>query len=156
MRHTTNLFRLPRPVLILVVAMAAMIPMTVAAAPKSGLQCTKIAEHLSGPSVVELDENFNILSADISGAAFGGTVNGLNEVNKSTPGGVLHFTGLNVYTDTDFGTFSATTKGQVTPNFQLHVAITIVEGATGKFTTHGSFDPLTGNWELFYQGQICV
>lgn len=156
MRSTCYLFRVPRLVMILVVAIAAVIPMTVAAAPKSGLQCTKIAEHLSGPSIVELDENFNILSADISGSVFGGTVNGLNVVDKSTPGVVLHFTSLNVYTDTDYGTFSATTKGQVTPNFKLHVAITIVEGASGKFTTHGSFDPLTGNWELFYRGQICV
>lgn len=151
-----KMFRLPRMLLILVVTGAVLVPSAaIAAPPASG--CTIINEHIHGITLsAEFDDAGNITSNVVTGDAFGGTALGMNTVTKITPGGVLHFTGVNEYTGTDYGDFQTTTKGNMTPGGKLRITIHISEGGSGHFTTHGTFDITTGDWELQYRGRICV
>jgi hypothetical protein len=151
--------RLSRIVVLVLITGLMIFPATVAAAPRPAANCENISERVAGTSVLDIDFTQDpplLLSADIwSDEALGGSVEGLQTVNKITPGGVLHFTGLNYYTGTDYGDFVATTKGQVTPNGQLIFTITVIEGGSGQFTAHGTFAE-NGDWDVLYRGRICV
>ena len=151
-----KMFRLPRLLLALVVTSAVLVPSAAIAAPPASV-CTIVNEHVQGITLsADFDDAGNITANIVTGDAFGGTVLGANTVTKITPGGVLHFTGVNEYTGTDYGDFQTTTKGNVTPGGKLRISIQISEGATGHFTTLGTFDINTGVWELQYRGRICV
>jgi hypothetical protein len=143
-----------RFILVLVIACAAVAPATAVATSTPLGQCTKIDERISGSSVLAFDADWNLLSADIDGEAFGGTVTGLQEVTKITPGGVIHFAGLNYYAGTDYGDFVATTEGIVTPEGKLIFSIQVIDGGPGRFSANGTF-ALTGDWDVVYKGRIC-
>jgi hypothetical protein len=155
-----------RFILALVIACAAIVPATAIASATPLGQCTKIDERVFGTADLDFDADGTLLSAYIYGENVlgeNGNVEGLQTVNKITPGGVLHFTGLNFYTDTDYGDFVATTSGIVTPGGKLIFSIEVVDGGPGRFSANGTFavefdaeeEELVGVWDVVYKGRIC-
>ena len=150
-----------RLILVLAIACAAIVPATAIAAPNPLGQCTKIDERIFGTADLAFHPDWTLKSAYVYGENVlgeNGKLEGLQTVNKITPGGVLHFTGRNYYTDTDYGDFEAETKGHVTPGGQLIFSIQVIEGGPGHFSAKGTFvvmEDLSGAWDVVYKGRIC-
>jgi hypothetical protein len=154
-----------RFILALVIACAAIVPATAIASATPLGQCTRIDERVTGTADLTFDAAGTLLTAYIDGdnvLGENGNVEGLQTINKITPGGVLHFTGYNIYTDTAYGDFEATTSGHVTPGGKLIFSIEVVDGGPGRFSASGTFaveaddlgDPF-GVWDVVYKGRIC-
>jgi hypothetical protein len=153
--------RLPRLMLVVVVAAFVLVPATVAAAPRPAANCENINAVASGTAHPIVDADFNLLGFDIAGTAFGGTTTGTNWVVSITPGGVIHFSGILNFEDTIFGDFTTTDEGVVTPNGLLNTKLEVISGGTGFISSHGTIvlaDPETFTyvWEVQERGRICI
>jgi hypothetical protein len=142
-------------ILIVVLAAIVAMPAVAVAAPKSSANCENVATSQAGVPSELIIENGELVGNNIEFPLFGGTVFVTNTVNKTTPGGTLHFTGVLDFVETEYGTFGATSKGVVAPNGKLNITVTIEDGdATGFFTTHGVFYP-DGSFDADWKGRIC-
>jgi hypothetical protein len=70
--------------------------------------------------------------------------------------GTLHLVGTHRFVGTSVGTLTTSDKGTTTADGRVHDTLTLVDGGTGSFRTHGTVDLATGALELRYHGRVCV
>lgn len=128
------------------------------AAPRPAASCENVAGTSLGQAV-PTDVGFDVYVIEITGPLSGhtpGTQLTTVTIEKVTPGGTIHFTGIHVFETTDFGPMTTSDKGQITPQGRGHNVLTIVEGASGSINVHAEVDFETGLIDLWYHGRVCV
>lgn len=142
----------------LVLASSLIIPATALAAPRPASACENVEGSFVGQAVPTAT-GFNVFVGELTGPLAGhpvGTQLVTVTIQKITPGGTIHFTGVHDFADTAFGPMTTSDEGTIAPNGQVHNTLTIVEGASGIVTAFGAVDLSTGHVDIRYNGRICT
>ncbi len=78
-------------------------------------------------------------------------------IEKVTPDGTIHFSGVHIFAATAFGSLTTHDKCTIVPNGHVHNIWTIVESAAiGTVDIQGSVDLEVGLVDVRYHGRVCV
>jgi len=131
-----------------------------ARASRGGASCRNIAGTISGFSVPVFAGGalvgFDVIGTGATGPLGGGTIGAELTVAKVSEDGTIHFVGTHQFVGTSIGTLTTSDRGTTTTEGRIHDTLTLVDGGTGSFQTHGTVDLATGALELRYHGRVCV
>lgn len=133
-------------------------PATTAAAPLPASKCQNITGTFIGQAVPTA-AGFDIYVVELTGP-LGGTPVGEKlvevTVQKVTPGGAIHFTGIHEFQSTAFGDLVTHDRGTIAPSGRVHNTLTVVEGGSGFISVHGTVDLAAGVVDVQGRGRICT
>lgn len=133
------------------------IPASAGAAPRPAGSCENVEGTFLGQAVPTAT-GFDVYVVETTGPIAGnpvGTQLVWVTVEKVTPGGTVHFTGVHVFENTAFGDFTTRDSGVITPNGRVHNTLRVVEGGAGQLNVRGQVDLATGVVDVAYSGRLC-
>jgi hypothetical protein len=145
-------------IVFLLVASIMVVPATALAAPRPSASCENVEGTFLGQAVPTAI-GFDVFMIEATGPMAGHPVGEqlvTVTIQKLTPGGTIHFTGVHIFDVTDFGPMTTHDKGTIAPNGHVHNILTIVDGASGSINVHGSVDLAAGLVDIRYHGRVCV
>jgi hypothetical protein len=155
MRLTIRVVRFPRIMLALAVAGLILLPASAAAEPRPAASCENIKATVQGVLEPIFDDDFNLVGFALNTESLGGTVTGETFIERITPGGTIHFSGILVFENTDYGDFVTTDDGTTAPNGRVNTTLRLIEGGSGFISSHGWVDFTTLEFEFRQHGRIC-
>jgi hypothetical protein len=133
-------------------------PATALAGPRPSATCENVEGTFIGQAV-PTEIGFDVYVVELTGPLAGHPIGEqlvTVTVQKMTPGGTIHFTGVHIFDITAYGPLTTHDKGTIAPNGQVHNILTIVEGAaTGTINVHGTVDLAIGLVDIHYFGRVC-
>jgi hypothetical protein len=156
MRRYIRIFRTLRMVLALAIAVMVMIPASAVAAPRPAASCENVKASVQGVLAPIVDADFNLIGFSLNTDSLGGTVVGQTYIERITPGGTIHFSGVLEFANTDYGDFVTTDEGITTPNGRVNTTLSLIEGGTGFISSHGWVDFTSLEFEFRQHGRICT
>jgi hypothetical protein len=134
-----------------------ILPAAVVAAPLPAATCQNIAGTFQGQAV-PTDYGFDVYNVELTGPLAGhpeGEKLVEVTIHKVTPGGTIHFTGIHIFDDTDFGRMVTHDQGSIAPNGRVRNTLVIVEGGSGFVNVYGIAELSTGAIDISYNGRVC-
>lgn len=135
---------------VLAIVMLTM-PLGVAAEPRSSSSCENVSGVVEAYSVPE-GNGLRIISTTVTGELGG---DGSSVTALVEPRGPRHFTGTHTFTSDMFGAFTTSDSIVVSASGRVNNTMTITDGASGMFHSHGTVDLATGLIEVRYHGRVC-
>jgi hypothetical protein len=133
-------------------------PATALADPRPSATCENVEGTFIGqavPTAIGFDVNVVEITGPFAGHPVGEQLVTVT-IQKTTPGGTIHFTGVHIFDVTAYGPLTTHDKGTIAPNGQVHNILTIVEGAaTGTINVLGTADLAIGRVDIRYFGRVC-
>jgi hypothetical protein len=159
MRRSVRLFRLPLVTLLLVVPGFMLIPALATASAKPDETCKNITGTVqaSATPIIVADDivGFDVVATTVTGD-LEGSMTAEVSLERITPGGTIHFTGVHYFAGSQFGNFQTSDRGLMTPNGRVNNDLRIVDGASGFIKSHGTVDPSTLTFHVWYHGRVCT
>jgi hypothetical protein len=148
-----------RALVVLLITGLMLVPAAALAAPGSS-NCASVSGTFIGQAYPsETVFGFDVFLVDATGPGAGHpaeTQLAWTTIQKITPGGTVHTTGIHIFLDTErFGPMTTHDKGLIAPNGRFHNTLTVVEGGSGMITVHGTVDYGTGLVDSTYRGHVC-
>jgi hypothetical protein len=146
-----------RTFIVLAVVVGILVSPAVVAAAPAQAACAIVSGTFLGQAV-PTETGFDVYNIEITGPLAGHPVGEQLvwvTIQKVTPDGVVHFTGIHIIADSAFGPMTTYDKGSIAPNGRVHNTVTIVEGASGTITVHGTVDLTQGIVDIAYRGRVC-